>query len=90
MRAFLVLWSRTKKGKQQIKGVHTTFRRAKSAAKFAEQYDGGWFAVKEFTSVDLLTPLKQLAKVVRNCEAGDWSPIADELFDAEDAIEEAQ
>ena len=59
MRAFLVLWSRTEKGKQQIKGVHTTLRKAKAAAKFAEAYDGGWFAIKEFTAVDLIEPLNK-------------------------------
>jgi hypothetical protein len=40
--------------------------------------------------VDLLTPLKDLVKVIRNFECGDYSPIMDELFDAESAIRLAE
>ena len=35
----------------------------------------------------LLQPLKALVRVIRNFEVGDYSPIMDELFDAEEAIE---
>lgn len=35
----------------------------------------------------LLTSLKDLVRVIRNFEVGDYSPIMDELFDAEEAIE---
>ena len=34
----------------------------------------------------LLQPLKDLVRVIRNYEVGDYSPIMDELFDAEEAI----
>jgi hypothetical protein len=37
----------------------------------------------------LLEPLKDLVRVIRNFECGDYSPIMDELFDAEDAIKSA-
>jgi hypothetical protein len=38
----------------------------------------------------LLKPLKDLVRVIRNFEVGDYSPIMDELFDAEEAIEIAE
>jgi hypothetical protein len=36
--------------------------------------------------VDLLTPLKDLVHVIRDFQCGDYSPIMDEIFDAEHAI----
>lgn len=36
--------------------------------------------------VNLLDPLDNLVRVIRNMECGDYSPIMDELFDAEHAI----
>jgi hypothetical protein len=44
----------------------------------------------EVGSVDLLTPLKDLVRVIRNFEVGGYSPIMDELFDAEHAIRVAE
>ena len=38
----------------------------------------------------LLQPLKDLVKVIRNFECGDYSPIMDEIFDAEYAIREVE
>ena len=45
---------------------------------------------KAFQHVDLLGPLKDLVNVIRNFEVGDYSPIMDELFDAEHAIRLAE
>ena len=55
-----------------------------------EGYDGGWFVVRPYTDVDFISPLKDLVKVIRNFECGDYSPIMDELFDAEEAIEQVR
>ena len=86
---FVVLWSRIEGGKQTIKGSFKTTRAAKAYVNQMKEYDGGWFVVRPYTDVDFITPLKRLVKVIRNHEVGDWSPIADEIFDAEEAIKEA-
>ena len=90
MNVFVVLWSRTEHGKQNIRGIYKTLRQAKAAIKEATPYEGGWFTSKEYSSVDLLEPLKDLVRVLRNFEVGDYSPIMDELFDAESAIRIAE
>jgi hypothetical protein len=36
--------------------------------------------------VDLLTPLEELVRVIKEFRCGDYSPIMDEVFDAEHAI----
>lgn len=86
-KVFIILWSRTEGGKQNIKGVFKTARQAKAYVRQADKHEGGWFAVRPYTDVDLITPLKDLVRVIRNFECGDYSPIMDELFDAEEAIE---
>jgi len=87
-KVFVVLWSRTESGKQDIKGTFKTARQAKAYVRQMEGYDGGWFVVRPYTDVDFISPLKHLVKVIRNFECGDYSPIMDELFDAEEAIEQ--
>jgi hypothetical protein len=42
------------------------------------------------TRVDLLTPLKELVRVIREFQCGDYSAIMDEVFDAEHAIRLAE
>ena len=91
MNVFVVLWSRTEGGKQEIKGTFKTSRSAKIYVKQMEPYDGGWFTVRPYTdNDDFLKPLKDLVKVIRKFEVGDYSPIMDELFDAEEAIRLAE
>lgn len=38
----------------------------------------------------LLRELKDLIKCIRNFELGDFSPLMDEIFESEDAIEKAE
>ncbi len=40
--------------------------------------------------VDLLTPLKDLVRCIRDFQLGDYSPLYDEIFDAEHAIRMAE
>ena len=40
--------------------------------------------------VDLLTPLKDLVRCIRDFQLGDYSPLMDEIFDAEHAIRMAE
>lgn len=40
--------------------------------------------------VDLLNPLKDLVRCIRNGQLGDFSPLMDEIFDAEHAIRMAE
>jgi len=40
--------------------------------------------------VDLLTPLKDLVRCIRAGQLGDFSPLMDEIFDAEHAIRMAE
>ena len=40
--------------------------------------------------VDLLTPLKDLVRCIRDGQLGDFSPLMDEIFDAEHAIRMAE
>jgi hypothetical protein len=91
---FIVLWSRTEHGKQEIRGAHKTLRQAKSAIKQLEVYEAGWFVAREYeyapNHVTMYRALKDMVKVIRNFECGDYSPIMDELFDAEEAIRLAE
>jgi len=40
--------------------------------------------------VDLLTPLKDIVRCIRDFQLGDYSPLYDEIFDAEHAIRMAE
>ena len=91
---YVVLWSCTKHGKPAIRGVYATLRQTKAAIKQAESHEAGWFVARRYEyapiHVTMYKALKDLVKVIRNFEVGDYSPIMDELFDAEDAIKKAE
>jgi hypothetical protein len=51
MTVYVILWSRTERGKRQLRGVDTSWRRAKAFARRSESYDGGWYHICKFKEV---------------------------------------
>lgn len=48
MTVYVIFWSRTERGKRQLRGVDSSWRRARAFARHAKTYDGGWYHVIKF------------------------------------------